>query len=74
MGPSHWVHEEFPDRRNFAWQDGFVAFSVSHSRLKRVYEYIARQPEHHKKLTFRDELLVFLKKHEIEYDERYLQA
>lgn len=72
-GSSYWVHREFPDREAFAWQNGFAAFSVSHSRLKHVDEYIARQLEHHKRLTFRDELLTFLKKHEIAYDERYLQ-
>jgi REP-associated tyrosine transposase len=71
-GSSHWVRQEFPDRRNFGWQDGFAAFSVSHSRLKRVYEYIARQQEHHRKITFRGEFLAFLNKHEIEYDERYI--
>jgi REP-associated tyrosine transposase len=72
-GSSHWVHQEFPDRQDFAWQDGFAPFSVSHSRLKHVYEYISRQPEHHKKRSFREELLAFLKKHEIAYDERYVQ-
>ena len=71
---SHWIHQEFPDRRTFAWQDGFAAFSVSHLRLKQVYDYIARQPEHHKKLTFRDELLALLNKHEIAYDEKNLRT
>jgi REP element-mobilizing transposase RayT len=71
-GSSRWVRTEFPDRRAFGWQDGYAAFSVSHSRLDQVYQYIARQPEHHARVTFRDELVVLLKKHEITYDDRYL--
>jgi REP element-mobilizing transposase RayT len=73
-GSSHWIRSEFPDRRNFGWQSGFAAFTVSHSHLQHVHEYIDRQPEHHRKLTFRQELLTFLKKHEIAYDERYLEV
>jgi REP element-mobilizing transposase RayT len=70
---SHWIRQEFPERRHFGWQNGYAAFSVSRSRLSRVYEYIARQPDHHKKVTFREEFLAFLRKHEISYDEKFLK-
>ena len=67
-----WVHKEFPNRRTFSWQVGYSAFSVSHSRKQAVLDYIANQEKHHRKLSFKEELIALLKKHEIEYDERYL--
>ncbi len=54
------------------WQRGFAAFSVSRSRFQQVYEYIARQEEHHRKVSFKDELTTVLKRHGIEYDDTYL--
>jgi REP element-mobilizing transposase RayT len=57
---------------NFQWQEGFGAFSYSHSQLNDVINYIDNQKEHHKKLTFRDEYLAFLKAFEIEYKVQYL--
>ena len=67
-----WVHKSFPDQKLFAWQTGYGAFSVSHSSLAEVEKYIANQEEHHRKISFQEEFLTFLKKHEIEFDERYL--
>jgi len=49
-----------------------AAFSVSLSQKQAVLDYIANQEEHHRKMTFNEELIALLKKHEIEYDERYL--
>jgi REP element-mobilizing transposase RayT len=69
---SRWVHKEVPTSRNFAWQRGYAAFSVSRSRFQDVHQYIARQEEHHRKISFQEELVAFLKKHEVEYDERYI--
>ena len=69
---SKWVHEEFPSQRDFAWQAGYGAFSVSPSGLDAVKAYIAKQAEHHRVRTFQEELVEFLNRHEIEYDERYL--
>jgi REP element-mobilizing transposase RayT len=69
---SGWVHKEFPTRGYFAWQTGYGAFAVSHSNLESVKEYIRNQEEHHRKLTFKEEFETFLRRHEIEYDERYL--
>jgi REP-associated tyrosine transposase len=69
---SKWVHTEYPERRNFAWQAGYAAFSVSFSRMDSVDEYIANQVSHHRRKNFKSELRTLLKKHEIEFDERYL--
>ena len=69
---SGWVHREFPNQRAFAWQTGFAAFTVSHSQKQSVLDYIANQEEHHRTVSFKEELVAFLKRHEIEYDERYL--
>lgn len=57
---------------NFQWQEGFGAFSYSHSQLTDVIQYIENQKEHHKKQTFKDEYLAFLKTFEIEFKEEYL--
>ena len=59
-----WVHETFPNRRGFAWQEGYGAFSV--------LGYIRGQKHHHSKRSFKDEFLEFLERYEVEYDERYL--
>ena len=56
----------------FSWQEGFGSFSYSHSQIEQVYQYILNQEEHHRKRTFREEYLDFLKKFDVEYDERYL--
>ena len=69
---SGWVHDKWPKRRTFAWQLGYGAFSVSKSNVPEVLKYIANQEAHHRKLSFKEEFIEFLKKHEIEYDERYL--
>ena len=56
----------------FTWQEGYGAFSYSHSQLNNVYQYILNQEEHHKKQTFKEEYLAFLNKYEIPYEERFL--
>jgi putative transposase len=71
-GSSKWIHEIFPDQREFAWQEEYGAFSVSVSQLDKTIEYIRGQAVHHRKVTFQEEFLALLKKHRIEYDERYL--
>jgi putative transposase len=71
-GSSKWVHETFPEHRLFGWQEKYGAFSVSASQLDKIIQYIRNQPKHHKKMTFQEEFLELLKKHRIEYDERYL--
>jgi REP element-mobilizing transposase RayT len=69
---SRWVHERFLDKRRFGWQSGYAAFSVSGSRPAEVEKYIANRQERHRKVSFQEEFLVFLRKHGIAYDERDL--
>ncbi|SDC45583.1 IS200/IS605 family transposase [Williamwhitmania taraxaci] len=56
----------------FQWQEGFGAFSYSHSQLTDVIQYINNQKEHHRKQTFRDEYLAFLKAFDVEFKDEYL--
>jgi len=69
---SKWIHETFPELRDFAWQEGYGAFTVSKSNLESVVSYIQKQREHHRQRSFQEEYLDFLQKHGIEYDERYV--
>ena len=70
---SKWIHEEFPSMKNFGWQDGFSAFSVSKSIVPKVVEYIKNQREHHQGKSFEDEYLELLKLHSVDLiDEKYL--
>ena len=71
-GSSLWIHETFPELAEFAWQDGYGAFTVSKSQLSDLIEYVINQREHHRTRTFQEEYRAFLEKHRIEYDERYL--
>jgi REP element-mobilizing transposase RayT len=71
-GSSLWVHTEFPELRKFDWQDGYGGFTVSKSQVDEVIRYIRLQREHHRKKTFQEEYLDLLKRHGVEYDERYL--
>lgn len=71
-GASKWIKTVDDRYRLFAWQDGYGAFSVSYANKDRVVGYIANQEEHHKKKTFREEYIEFLKSNNIEYDERYV--
>ena len=56
----------------FGWQDGFGAFSYSHSQIPAVARYIERQEEHHRRETFRSEYLQLLRKFQVPHDERYI--
>ncbi len=69
---SRWVHERWPSRRAFGWQAGYSAFSVSQSNASKVLKYITSQEEHHRRVSFEEEFLAFLKKHRIQYDKLYL--
>jgi REP element-mobilizing transposase RayT len=71
-GSSKWVHDTFPNHQDFEWQEGYGAFSVSISHVDDTINYINIQEEHHRKETFQEEYLAILKKHGIEYDEKYL--
>ena len=67
-----WIKTQHADLQDFQWQAGYGDFSVSHSNIDSVLRYIADQAEHHRKQTFQDEYRAFLKKHAVEYDERYV--
>ncbi|MFY9620357.1 MAG: IS200/IS605 family transposase [Pyrinomonadaceae bacterium] len=67
-----WMHDVFPSLKNFSWQRGYGAFTVSQSNVEAVRRYIARQKEHHRKISFRDELVQFLRENRIEYDDRFI--
>src|SRR5882672_9614558 len=67
-----WLKGQGAGYTDFEWQGGYADFSVSHSNLEQVKHYIIGQEEHHWKMTFQDELRALLRKHEIEFDERYL--
>ena len=69
---TRWVHQKWAEHDKFAWQTGYGAFSVSQSGVPDVSKYIAEQEEHHRKMSFQEEFLVFLKKQGIAYDERYI--
>jgi REP-associated tyrosine transposase len=66
---SKWMHDK---GHKFAWQSGYGAFSVSESNIPAVTRYIATQNEHHKKRSFQEEFVAFLKKNNVAYDERYI--
>jgi putative transposase len=63
---SGWVHRKWRERRGFAWQEGYAAFSVSESQAKQVTAYIAGQEEHHARVSFADEFAEFCRKNGIE--------
>ncbi len=71
-GSSKWLHETFPECRLMQWQEKYGTFTVSVSQLDKITQYVANQEEHHRKLTFQEEVLALLKRHEVEYDERYM--
>ena len=67
-----WLKGKGREFADFQWQGGYACFSVSPSNLEQVNDYIAKQEEHHRKVTFQDELRALLLKHSIEFDERYV--
>ena len=69
---SNFINDKKWVKGKFSWQEGYGAFSYSHSDIENVYQYILNQEEHHKKKTFREEYDNLLKKFEVEYNEKYL--
>ena len=70
-GSSKFINDSKWIKGKFNWQEGFGAFSYSKSQIDTVVNYILNQEEHHKKINFKDEYIDFLKKFEIEYNEKY---
>ena len=71
---SGWMHDVFPDARDFSWQNGYGAFTVSASQIANVKDYIANQEAHNKKRTFEDEFISLLRKNDVEFDRKYLRS
>ena len=69
---SLWVHRNFPQKKDFAWQEGYGSFSVGFSAIEKVRDYIRNQKKHHEHESFEQEYLKFLKYHNIQYDERFV--
>jgi REP element-mobilizing transposase RayT len=69
---SKWIKKKGQAYSNFYWQDGYGIFSVNPTETDRVNNYIQLQQEHHKHKSFQDEFIAFLKKYQVEYDERYI--
>ncbi len=67
-----WLKEQSDEFAGFEWQAGYAAFSVSASNLEQVMKYIANQEEDHRRMTFQDDLRELLKRHGMEWDERYV--
>ena len=71
-GSSRWLKGKGEDFKDFQWQGGYSAFSVSQSNVAAVIRYIRGQEEHHRKFSFKEELMKLLEKHGVQFDERYL--
>lgn len=71
-GTSKWLKSKSPSLRDFYWQSGYGAFSVSESKVDDVRRYIANQEEHHRRRTFQEEFRELCQRHGVEIDERYV--
>ena len=71
-GSSKWMKSDGPRVRQFSWQAGYAAFSVSQSNVENVQRYIGKQEEHHREMSFQDELRALFKRHGVGFDERYV--
>jgi REP element-mobilizing transposase RayT len=69
-GSSKWIHDTFPEFREFAWQDGYGAFTIDKSGVAETIAYINRQEEHHRTVRFDQEFEAFLRRHDINFDPR----
>ena len=69
---SHFINKKRWLKGKFSWQEGYSAFSYSHSQIENVYQYILNQEKHHKQKTFKEEYVDFLKKFDIDFNDKYL--
>lgn len=69
---TNWHKRQLESSIRFGWQTGYAAFSVSESQLAAVRKYIRRQQEHHRTISFKQELISLLEKHNVDFDERYI--
>ena len=66
-GSSKWMKIERTKNKDFYWQNGYAAFSLSQSNVEEVRRYIENQEEHHRKMTFQDELRALFRRHGVDY-------
>ena len=71
-GSSKWIHDTFARQKKFGWQEGYGAFIVSFSQVPKTIAYINNQKEHHRRKTFEEEFIELLKRHNLDYDSRYI--
>lgn len=71
-GSSKWMKTQGPTHSRFAWQSGYGAFSIGESSVRELRAYIADQAEHHRRRTFEEEFLLFLKRYNVDYDPTHL--
>ncbi len=69
---SSWIKKRGVNYQSFAWQNGYATFSVSASNVSAVSRYIEMQEEHHAEINFQKELIRFLEKYDVDYNEKYL--
>ncbi|MEY2509766.1 MAG: REP-associated tyrosine transposase [Verrucomicrobiota bacterium] len=69
---SKWIHETFPALRSFAWQEGYGAFSIGVSNIEETRLYISNQEERHRTRTCREEVITFLERHRLPFDDAML--
>jgi len=69
---SKWMKKQGRTFSNFQWQEGYAGFSIGESAIDQVRGYIDNQKKHHRRTTCKEELLMFLKKYKVDYDERYI--
>jgi putative transposase len=69
-----WMHDVFPSLKNFSWQRGYGAFTVSQSNVEEVRNYTAEQKQHNRKTSFREEFIQFLQVNGVDYNERFIYA
>jgi hypothetical protein len=69
---TNFINQEINTYRRFSWQEGFGAFSYSHSQIDSVVKYILNQEEHHRRTTFKEEYEALLKEFAVKYDNRYV--
>ena len=69
---SKWIKTKGPEFKKFYWQNGYGAFSIGESGVEALRRYIARQKEHHRKISFQDEFRKFLTKYGLQWDEKYV--
>jgi putative transposase len=72
LGSSSFIKEKLLFPKFNGWQEGYAAFTYTYKDKDHLIDYVKNQEEHHKKVTFKEELIALLKEHDIEFDEKYL--